>query len=126
MQQAILAMTGGEPLDAVIDGAGGDSLNVYIRVLSVGGIIAMYGATAGPCKNLNVTSLFLKNGELRGSTMGSPRDFARMLEMVNKHRIVPIVDAVFPMEGAMAAFSRMRNAEQFGKLVIRTSSNTKL
>jgi len=62
-------------LDSVVDGAGGDAVNTYIKLLKRGGIISMYGATVGLCDKLNITIMFLKNVEIRGATMGSPSEF---------------------------------------------------
>jgi NADPH:quinone reductase-like Zn-dependent oxidoreductase len=50
----------GAPFNAVIDGTGGPALNDFVRMLAPGGVIALYGATVGPCDRLNVTYLFLK------------------------------------------------------------------
>ena len=122
-------------LNKVIDGAGGGALNSYIRAMNPGGIIASYGATARDPKNFEVTRMFLKNIELRGSTMGSPRDFENMLSFVRRERIVPVVDSVVAMrcgdgdEGAdttrvVAAMERMRNGKQMGKIVIQVGRST--
>ena len=50
--------------------------------------------------------------------MGSPKDFAKMVEFVNDHQIKPIVDEVFSLAEGNAALERMRQSSQFGKLVI--------
>lgn len=118
-------------LTKVIDGAGGAGLNSYIKVMQTGGVIAVYGATARNPKRFDVTRLFLKNIEIRGSTMGSPRDFASMLAFVRRHAIVPIVDSIVTLRcsaggasgvqdtaRALAAFERMRAGQQMGKIVL--------
>jgi zinc-binding alcohol dehydrogenase/oxidoreductase len=41
-----------------------------------------------------------------------------MLAFVNEHKIVPVVDEVFPLADAKKAFDKMGAAKQFGKIVI--------
>jgi len=50
--------------------------------------------------------------------MGSPADFAAMLELVSVKQIRPVVDAVFPLKDGNAAISRMATSPQFGKYVL--------
>lgn len=108
----------GSAFDAVIDGAGGDHLPGYFRVLKMGGIVASYGATNGPPKRLPLARMFLQNQELRGSTMGSPREFRAMLDLVTEHKIRPVVDCVLPLEEHHAAFEKLSKSSQFGKVVL--------
>ena len=50
--------------------------------------------------------------------MGSARDFAGLLRMVNGGRWSPVIDSVRPLEEAAAAHERMQAGEHFGKLVL--------
>lgn len=64
----------------------------------------------------------IKNVELRGSTMGSFAEFTKAVEFIEQHKIVPVVDKVYDglsQDNAEAMFERMKNGQQFGKLVIR-------
>jgi NADPH:quinone reductase-like Zn-dependent oxidoreductase len=109
------------PLDLVVDSAGGDGYGALINSVAPGGRIVNYGATAGPPARLDLFKLFWKQLKLIGSTMGSPADFAAMLQFVNRHRLTPVVDRVFPLEEGVAALERMKQGEQFGKLVLDTT-----
>ena len=53
-----------------------------------------------------------------GSTMGTPRDFAAMLQLY-ADGLRPIVDRVLPLEQAAQAHRRMDAGQQFGKIVLR-------
>jgi NADPH:quinone reductase-like Zn-dependent oxidoreductase len=44
-----------------------------------------------------------------------------MTAFVNQHRIVPVVDRVFPLAQATDAFRHMESSAQFGKLVLAVS-----
>jgi zinc-binding alcohol dehydrogenase/oxidoreductase len=50
--------------------------------------------------------------------MGSPQDFAAMLELFRKG-LRPVVDRVFPLQDAASAMQHLANADQFGKVVLR-------
>lgn len=106
----------------VIDGAGGKNLAKIIDILAPGGRIVNYGITAGPTVEIPLAKLFWRQLRLIGSTMGSPRDFERMLEFLNRHTIHPVIDRVYPLEEINAAIERMRKAEHFGKIVIEIQS----
>ena len=107
------------PVHLVIDGAGGDGFGSLIDMVTPGGRIVNYGGTAGIPNKLELRKVFWKQLNILGSTMGSPRDFAAMLELVNKHKIKPIIDEVFPLEKGNDAFEKMNKKSQFGKLVLR-------
>ena len=89
------------------------------RVLAApGGRIVNYGATAGPPKKLDLFKVFWKQLHLIGSTMGSPDDFARMLQVVEQTHLVPVIDRVLPLAEGNEAVESMRSAPQFGKIVL--------
>ena len=52
--------------------------------------------------------------------MGSQREFKDMVDFVDKHKIKPIVSAVYPglEKGSHQAFDLMKAGAQFGKIVI--------
>jgi D-arabinose 1-dehydrogenase-like Zn-dependent alcohol dehydrogenase len=57
------------------------------RVLANGGRIVFYGGTAGAWPKIQPAALFFKQGTIMGSTMGSPADFATMIDFVNEHQV---------------------------------------
>lgn len=108
-------------LDAVIDGSGGDTIAKSLDIISYGGKIISYGATNGPVENFDLRRVFWKQLQILGSTMGSPKDFSAMLNFVNEHKVVPIVDEVFDLDHIVPAFQKMNNSDQFGKIVIKVA-----
>ncbi|MBI2480644.1 MAG: zinc-binding dehydrogenase [Planctomycetia bacterium] len=110
------------PIDLIIDSAGGEGYANLLDVAAPGGRIVNYGATAGSPKKLDLFKVFWKQLHLIGSTMGSPGDFARMIEFVSQHEIKPIIDEVFSLAAGNEAIERMKHSQQFGKLVIDTTS----
>ncbi|MFM7817273.1 MAG: zinc-binding dehydrogenase [Verrucomicrobiota bacterium] len=50
--------------------------------------------------------------------MGSPADFAAMLDLVNGKAIHPTVSHAFPLDQVGAAFDLLQAGTQFGKVVV--------
>ena len=113
----ITEMTGGGP-DAVIDSAGGNTLETAVKIIKPAGRIVFYGATTGLAK-IDLFRFFFKQLTLMGSTMGSPREFAAFLELYEEAKLRPVIDQVFPLADAAAAHRRMNEGEQFGKIVLK-------
>ncbi len=116
-QKESLKLTGG--FDLVIDSAGGDQLNDFIKMMKPAGRIVFYGATNGMPSKLDVFRMFWNQITLQGSTMGNDLEFEEMLGFVNDHQLKPIVDSVRPLDEAISAFDDMREGKQFGKLVLK-------
>ena len=114
---ALKTLTGG--FDVVVDGAAGDGFNDLLDLMSPGGRLSIYGATRGNVSNVVARRIFWKQLNILGSTMGSPADFAAMVALVDQHKIRPVVDKVYPPEEGAAAFQRMDEGLQFGKIVVK-------
>ena len=104
--------------ELIIDSAGGPGYAVLINLAAPGGRIVNYGATAGPPPKLDLFKVFWNQLRLQGSTMGSPADFAAMLDFVETHGIKPIIDDTFPLADGNRAIEQMKTSPQFGKYVL--------
>lgn len=114
--KSVSKTTGG--IDLVIDSAGGDQINDFIKLMNPAGRIVFYGATNGTPKNLDMFRLFWNQVTLQGSTMGNDQEFSDMVSFVNANQIKPIVDSVRPFSEIVSAFDDMKNGKQSGKLVV--------
>jgi D-arabinose 1-dehydrogenase-like Zn-dependent alcohol dehydrogenase len=65
--------------------------------------------------------VFFRQLSLLGTTMGSPVDWAAMVDFVTQHQLKPVVSEVFPVERAGEAFALMERGGQFGKIVVRVA-----
>jgi D-arabinose 1-dehydrogenase-like Zn-dependent alcohol dehydrogenase len=141
--------------DAVIDGAGGNVISKSLRLLRVrfpsfpcpstfvssillrscgmlisyiqaGGIVVQYGMTVAPKMDWSMPAV-LNNLELRGSTMGSRKEFRDMIAFVNEKKIKPVVSRVVKgidnMKEIDELFEEMQKGSQFGKLVIEIGND---
>lgn len=102
----------------IIDSAAGKGYRSLIEIAAPGARIVNYGATAGQPEKLDMFRVFWKQLRLIGSTLGSPKDFSRMLAFVEKHQIKPVIDAVFPLSEGNQAIEQMARSPQFGKYVL--------
>jgi NADPH:quinone reductase-like Zn-dependent oxidoreductase len=50
--------------------------------------------------------------------MGNDQEFVEMTAYINENQLIPIVDSVKPFEEILEVFDRMKDTEQFGKLVV--------
>jgi zinc-binding alcohol dehydrogenase/oxidoreductase len=105
------------PIDVVIDSSGGDTLRKAIDLVRPGARIVLYGGTNGEA-TIKLFPLFWKHVTILGTSMGSPRDFAAMLELF-QNGLRPVVDQVFALSDAAAAAQRLGEGRQFGKIVLR-------
>lgn len=107
--------------DIIIDSAGGCQFNKYIELAVPGGRIVNFGRTAGNITDLSTRLLYWKQLSIFGSTMGTRDEFLSMLEFVEGHKLLPVIDKVFPLEQVKEAFEHMEKANQFGKIVLQIS-----
>ena len=114
--KALVKISGG--FDAIIDSACGDNFSKLVDMAKPGGRIAFYGATLGAFNSGVPAKIFWKQLDILGSTMGNDEEFKAMLDFVNKHKIIPVVDEVFSLENAEDAMRKMDEGKQFGKIVI--------
>ena len=105
-------------IQLIVDSAGGVGYRSLVNLAAPGGRIVNYGATAGPPEKLDLFKVFWKQLRLQGTTMGSPADFAAMLQFVEAKRIVPIVDSALPLSEGNRALNQMKSSPQFGKYVL--------
>lgn len=108
------------PIDLVVDSSGGDTLAKAIDAVVPGGRIVVYGGTCGEAA-LKLFPLFWKHVTVLGTSMGSPHDFAAMLQLFDTSDLLPAIDGVFAMDDAVAAAQRVAASSQFGKVVLRVA-----
>jgi D-arabinose 1-dehydrogenase-like Zn-dependent alcohol dehydrogenase len=77
--------------------------------------------TVGPKMEWSMNAV-LMNLELRGSTMGSRKEFKEMIAFVNEKKIRPIVSrsvkGLDNLKDIDSLFDDIKNSNQFGKLVV--------
>jgi NADPH:quinone reductase-like Zn-dependent oxidoreductase len=111
------ASPGGHGFDVVLDSVG--AWRPSIDVLRRGGRLVVLGSSASDRAELNVRRFYLGQYDLLGTTMGSPADFAGLLELFHRKELrPPVIDRVFPIDRAADAHAYLESRKAFGKIVL--------
>ena len=105
--------------DIIIDSALGEGFAKFPDLCNPGGRMVFFGATAGNIPELNGRKIFWSQLQILGTTMGTTEEFVAMVDFVNKHQIIPVVDEVLPLADADTAVKKLEISAQFGKIVLR-------
>ncbi|WP_116101806.1 zinc-binding dehydrogenase [Amycolatopsis thermalba] len=106
------------PVDLVVDSVGSATFGKCLSVLRPGGRLVSLGATTGAEVGLSLREMFFRQISVLGTSMGSAREFERMLALVAEHRIRPVVHGTFPLDDGPRALAGLAAGDQFGKLVL--------
>lgn len=104
-------------IDVVIDSAGGDQINTFIKVMRPAGRIVFYGATNGMPAKIDMFRMFWNQITLQGSTMGNDQEFVQMVQFVEQHKLIPVIDSIRPFDQIIDVFDQMKSGNRVGKLV---------
>jgi zinc-binding alcohol dehydrogenase/oxidoreductase len=103
--------------DLVLDPVGRWSESV--QALRPGGRLVVLGANAAQTANMDIRSFYFGQFDLLGTTMGSNRDFAGLLAMIDRCRVrAPVIDREFPLDRAAEAHEYLERGRTFGKCVL--------
>lgn len=103
----------------VIDSAGGDQINNFIKVLRPNGKVVFYGATTGLPSKLDLYRMFWNQLSLMGTTMGNDHEFNEMLAFVSGSQIKPIIDSIRPFAKIAESFPDITKPNKVGKIVFQ-------
>jgi zinc-binding alcohol dehydrogenase/oxidoreductase len=114
---AVGDLTSGSGVDLVLDSVG-STWNESLAIVRPGGRVVVIGATGGESVGLDVRPFYLGQRSLLGSTMGSPRDFAGLLDMLAAGSWEPTIDSIMSLADAERAHEKLAHGAHFGKLVL--------
>jgi NADPH:quinone reductase-like Zn-dependent oxidoreductase len=105
-------------VDAVMETVGRATWSHSIRSLRPGGTLVVSGTTSGPkLDDAELTRIFFLQLRVIGSTMGTRRELAALVQLLDASGARPLVDRVLPMELAADGFAAMADGDVFGKIV---------
>ena len=103
--------------DLILDPVGRWSESV--RALRPGGRLVVLGANAAQTAQMDIRSFYFGQFDLLGTTMGSSRDFAGLLNMIDRCSVrAPVIDREFPLDRAAEAHEYLERGRTFGKCVL--------
>jgi len=115
---SLIAQIGADAVDVVIDLVGGPEWPDLLEVLRPFGRYAVSGAIAGAIVDLDLRTLYLKDQRFFGCTVIDDGVFSRLVELIERHTIKPLVAGVFPLERLREAQEVFMSKQFTGKLVI--------
>jgi NADPH:quinone reductase-like Zn-dependent oxidoreductase len=103
--------------DLILDPVG--RWNESLGALRPGGRLVVLGANAAQTVAMDIRSFYFGQFDLLGTTMGSSRDFAGLLDMIDRCAVrPPVVDREFSLDQAAQAHEYLENGRTFGKCVL--------
>ncbi len=118
LPEANLQTPGGGSFDVVADVVGGPQFPTLLRVLKDRGRYVTAGAIAGPLVNLDLRTVYLKQLELIGSTLGTQAEFQYLIAAIESGQLEPVLAAAYPLSEIKRAQRDFQAKLFFDKLVI--------
>jgi NADPH:quinone reductase-like Zn-dependent oxidoreductase len=109
--------TGG--VDVVVNYTGGESWVPSLKVLRRQGKLLTCGATAGFDPREDLRFIWTFELQVLGANGWMRDELVALLELVRRGSIVPVIDTVFGLEDANAAFALLEERRSFGKVLIK-------
>jgi NADPH:quinone reductase-like Zn-dependent oxidoreductase len=117
----VRARTGKRGVSVVVDSVGQSTWSESLIALGRAGRLVTCGGTSGAMVQTDVRRLFWNQWTIMGSTMGNDAEMNAVTDELYAGRLLPVIDSTFSLADGRAAFERMLNGEQFGKIVIRVA-----
>ncbi len=121
VSQEVRALTQKRGVEVVVENVGEATWEESLRCLKRGGRLVTCGATSGPDVRLDLRRVFWHHYTIMGSTMGNAREYAEIVRRLGEGQLRPIVDRVYPLTEARAAYERLAKGEQLGKVVVEVT-----
>ena len=115
----VYQLTNKRGVDVVVDNVGAATFQKSLRALRRGGRLLTVGNSSGPRFEIDNRYLFGKHLTIIGSTMGTTLDYERVMGLVFKGRLRPVIDTVYPLDQGSIALRRLQDGDVIGKLVLR-------
>lgn len=116
--EEVLRLTGRRGVDHVVEVGGSGTLPRSFHAVRVGGHVHLIGVLSDPGKGVDVLVVLRKSLSFNGIYVGSRAMFSRLNAALEVNGIQPVIDRVFKLSGARAAFEYMQSGSHFGKIVL--------
>lgn len=105
-------------VNVVVNLIGGDTWVPSLRSLQKGGRLLTCGSTAEYDPKEDIRFIWTFELNLTGSNGWERNDLDELIKLTQSRTIVPVIDRVFPLEGATEALRALDRREVFGKVVV--------
>lgn len=117
----------GRRVDLAIDNIGGPLFNDIIETLGEWGKISVVGRLAGPVPEFNTSALLFRRLRIGGVAVGSYSNaesraaWRAIVATMQRAKVKPLIDRVFPFDQLPAAFARLKEGPM-GKVLINVKA----
>ncbi|WP_330252588.1 NAD(P)-dependent alcohol dehydrogenase [Nocardia sp. NBC_00565] len=116
--EKVLELTDGLGVEHVVEAVGLPTLSKSVRSAGYNAMITMIGASQLP-KGQPLENPFVGPYlAIRRIAVGSRDQYEAMNRAITEHRMRPVIDRMFPLDHAVAAYRYFRDDNPFGKVVI--------
>jgi NADPH:quinone reductase-like Zn-dependent oxidoreductase len=117
-EEKVYELTQQQGVDQVIEVGGAGTLEKSLRSAGVSGRISLIGVLSG-AGEVNHTQILMKNINVQGIYVGSREMFEAMNRAIALHQIKPVIDRIFPLNEAPAAYRYLQSGSHSGKVIIQ-------
>ena len=118
------AAAGNGGVDLVVEVGGAGTFDQSVASLRYGGHMSLLGILAGTLGPINTYAIFHKNIHIRGVYVGSVAMFERLVRVLERSTVDPVIDRVFPFKETRALrTSTSRAAHTSAKLSFAWTDN---
>ncbi|MDH4144396.1 MAG: zinc-binding dehydrogenase [Acidimicrobiia bacterium] len=104
--------------DVVVNFTGGDTWARSLRCVKQGGRVLTCGATAGFDPPTDLRFIWTAEMDILGSNGWKRDDLTRLLDLVRRDELRPVIDQRLPLERGVEAMGLLEERRFFGKIVI--------
>ena len=114
-------LTDGRGVDVVLDSTGAATLPAHLAALAPLGRLALGGILTGAEAPINLAPFYAQQQQIIGSTGGSRRDLAQVLDAIARGAVSPVVWRRFPLAEAAQALGALNAPDRFGKVLLEVA-----
>jgi NADPH2:quinone reductase len=119
--ERVAELTGGRGVDVALDHVGAATWEANLASLAAGGRLVICGTTGGDEVTLGLGKLYFACQSVLGSTLGTPAELARCLELLADGTFEVVIDRTFALADLAEAHRYLESQRQFGKVVIEVA-----
>jgi alcohol dehydrogenase len=112
-------VSGGGGVDVAVNFTGGDTWTDTQKCVAAGGRILTCGATAGYNLTTDARYLWTFEQEAIGSNGWTVSDLTRLLELIERGQLEPVIDKVLPLEETEEGERLLEEREVIGKVLVK-------
>jgi NADPH:quinone reductase-like Zn-dependent oxidoreductase len=117
-EKKVYALSDRLGVDHVVEVGGAGTLPKSLQAVRIGGRISLIGVLSGRGNEIDPMPILFKSLTVQGIYVGSREMFESMNQAISQHQLKPIIDRVFPWTAAKDAYTYLKSAAHFGKVLI--------